>query len=127
MGDNVPPPEREWGVLVNWSGRVFVEGVLSSGELSLEKYCRFARRTSWVQRSSGVETNSLDANLVQQLAGLAHDPLFRIFLGVRKAYYSLDRWLCLNILRGYDWVQNWSGYSITSGSGRVFSQRQVSA
>ena len=36
-------------------------------------------------------TATLEANLNQQLAGLAHKPIFQVFLDMRKAYNSLDR------------------------------------
>ena len=39
----------------------------------------------------GEGTATLGANLAQNLAGLAHDPLFQVFLYVRKAYESMDR------------------------------------
>ena len=33
----------------------------------------------------------LESKLAQQLSGIAHSPLFQVFLDVRKAYDSLDR------------------------------------
>ena len=39
----------------------------------------------------GTGTATLEAKLVQQLVGIVHEPLFQIFLDVRKAYDSLDR------------------------------------
>ena len=33
--------------------------------------------------------------------GLAHEPLFQVFLDMRKAYDSLDRVWCMGILQGY--------------------------
>ena len=52
---------------------------------------------------SGRETGTatLDANSDQQLAGLAHEPLFQVFLDIHKEYDSLDRGICLEVLRGY--------------------------
>ena len=46
-------------------------------------------------------TETLGEKLTQQLVGLAHDPLFQVFLDVRKSYDSLDRGRCMDILRGY--------------------------
>ena len=43
----------------------------------------------------------MEENLSQQLAGLCHDPLLQVFLDVRKAYDSLDRVRCMEIIRGY--------------------------
>ena len=46
-------------------------------------------------------TATLEAKIAQHLVGLAHKPLFWVFLDVRKAYDALDRGGCLEILRGY--------------------------
>ena len=43
----------------------------------------------------------MEAKLEQQLVGIVHEPLFQVFIGVRKAYESLDRGRCMEILRGY--------------------------
>ena len=43
----------------------------------------------------------LESKLVQNLVGIAHEPLFQVFLDVRKAYDSLDRGRYMEILRGY--------------------------
>ena len=55
-------------------------------------------------RGTGNATS--EAKLAQQLAGIAHNPLFQIFLDVRKAYDSLDRGQCMEILQGYGMGQN---------------------
>ena len=49
----------------------------------------------------GTGAANLEAKLAQHLAGLAHKPLFQVFLDVHKAYKSLDRGRCLELLRGY--------------------------
>ena len=49
----------------------------------------------------GKGTANLEAKLTQQLVGIAHKPIFQFFLDVYKAYESLDRGRCLEILRGY--------------------------
>ena len=49
----------------------------------------------------GMGTATLEAKLAQRLDGLAHEPLFQFFLDVYKSYDSLDRGLCLEVLRGY--------------------------
>ena len=43
-------------------------------------------------------TATLEDKLSQQLAGLAHEPLFQVFLYIRKAYDSLDRSIFLEVL-----------------------------
>ena len=52
----------------------------------------------WSMSGKGTGMTTLEAKLVQQLAGLAHEPLFQVFLDVRKAYDSLDRGRCMEIL-----------------------------
>ena len=43
----------------------------------------------------------MEAKLEQQLARIFHEPLLQVFIDVRKAYDSLDRGICMEILRGY--------------------------
>ena len=40
----------------------------------------------------GMGAATLEANLVQKLSGIAHEPLFQVFLDVQKVYDLLDRW-----------------------------------
>ena len=49
----------------------------------------------------GTGTATLEEKLAQQLAGIAHEPLFQVFLDVRKAYDYPDRGRCMDILWGY--------------------------
>ena len=53
------------------------------------------------RQGRGTATAIMEENLDQQLAGLCHDPLFQVFLDVQKAYDSLDRVRCMEIIRGY--------------------------
>ena len=50
---------------------------------------------------TGRGTGAIEAKLAQQLAGITHEPIFRVFLYVRKAYDFLDWERCLEIMRGY--------------------------
>ena len=52
----------------------------------------------------GMRKATLEAKLVQQLTGIAHTPLFQVFLDVWKAHDSLYRGWCMDILRGYGMV-----------------------
>ena len=45
--------------------------------------------------------DDLEARLSQKLSRLAQKPLFQVFLGVHKAYNSLDMGRCLEIPEGY--------------------------
>ena len=49
----------------------------------------------------GTGTATLEEKLAQQLAGIAHEMLFKVFLDVQKAYGSLDRGLWMDIIQGY--------------------------
>ena len=55
----------------------------------------------WFIEGKGTGTATLEAKLSQHLVGLAHKPLFQFFLDFFKAYDSLDRGRCLEILRRY--------------------------
>ena len=54
----------------------------------------------------GIGTATLEEKLAHQLEGIAHEPLFQVFLDVREVYDSLDRARCMEILRGYGMGQN---------------------
>ena len=54
----------------------------------------------WAGRGTGTVT--LKERLLQQLADLREEVLYRILLDLQKAYYALDRSRCLEILEGYD-------------------------
>ena len=43
------------------------------------------------QQGRGKGTVIMEAKLDQQLVGVVHEPLFQFFIGVRKAYNSLDQ------------------------------------
>ena len=53
------------------------------------------------RQGRGVETATLEAKMAQKLAGIFHEPLFQVFIYVRKSYDSLDRGRFMDILRGY--------------------------
>ena len=54
----------------------------------------------------GMGTETLEANLAQQLTGIAHKPPFKVFFDVCKVYNYLDRGRCMEILWDYVMVQN---------------------
>ena len=49
----------------------------------------------------GTGTAALEANLAQNLDGIAYNTLLQVFLDIHKVYDSLDRGLCLEVLREY--------------------------
>ena len=46
----------------------------------------------------GMGTATLESKLAYQLVDIVHELLFQVFLDVRKAYDSLDRGRCMEIL-----------------------------
>ena len=54
----------------------------------------------------GMGTVTLEAKLAHQLAGISYKLLFQVFLDVQKAYNSLHRGRCMEILRGCRIRQN---------------------
>ena len=47
----------------------------------------------------GTGTVPLESKLVQQLAGISHEPLFQVLVDLCKAYDLLDRGRCMDILQ----------------------------
>ena len=76
----------------------------------------------------GIGTATLEAKLDQHLMGLAHEPLFQVFLDIRKACGSLDMVRCLEVLIGYIMDSNlarlittyWDRQSIVPKTGKIF-------
>lgn len=56
-------------------------------------------RCYWADRGTGTAT--VEAKLTQQLAAVEQEPLYVIFLGLRKAYDTLYRGRTMKILEGY--------------------------
>lgn len=52
-------------------------------------------------KKRGCNTAGLEAKLAQQLAYIRQDPLYGIFIDLRKAYDAMDRERCVEILIGY--------------------------
>ena len=91
MGNDGNPPEREWVLKGHWDSRGVVECVLSCGSLYSEKDCCVARHYSWVEIRGGGER---DYGVQYGTSGrLTNNPLFQIFMDVRKSYLSLDKGL----------------------------------
>ena len=53
------------------------------------------------QAGRATGTTTLEAKLLQQLAGLIEEFLYVIFLDLYKGYDALERSRCLEILEGY--------------------------
>ena len=49
----------------------------------------------------GTVTATMKTKLAQKLTGMVHEPLFQVLLDVQKSYHSLDRVVCMDILRRY--------------------------
>ena len=59
-----------------------------------------------IRHGTGMGTTTVEVIMAQQLAGLVHKPLFQVFLDVPKSYDSVDRGVCMEILRGYGFGPN---------------------
>ena len=53
------------------------------------------------RQGRGTGTAIMEATLNQKLMVIVHEPLFQVFLDIRKAYDSLYRWRHMEILREY--------------------------
>ena len=53
----------------------------------------------WAVRGTG--TAIMDLNISQYLTRVYHNPLFMVFLYLRKAYYTVYRYRLIQILEGY--------------------------
>ena len=68
--------------------------------------CRLKRSVTlhdalhWLRAGRVTGTSTLEATLVYQVAWIAHGLLFQVFLDIQKAYDSLNRGHCMEILRG---------------------------
>ena len=56
--------------------------------------CRFVR-------GKGCGTAGIEAKLIQQLVALEQHPLYVIFVDLKKAYDTMDRARCKEIMEGY--------------------------
>ena len=101
VGNNGPPPENKEGyrgvglVEIIWKVcAVVVNCILKRGVELYNALHKFSE-----ERVMGEDT--LEAKLAQYLVRFSHEHIFQVFLDVRKAYDSLGRVQCLEILRGY--------------------------
>ena len=77
------------------------------------------------RKVSGLGTATVETKLAQQLSVICHEPLFQVFLNVKKAYDPLDRTRCMEILWGYGFWKNlwgilerfWEGQTVVARSG----------
>ena len=82
------------------------------------------------RKGRGTGTETLEENLEQKLAGLAHDPLFKVFLDMRNMYNLIDQGMCMELLRGYGLRPNlarllaryWRRQKIVPKTGRLLSK-----
>ena len=112
FGDGVVPVEIAWEKMV-----LILKGKGKYRDIGLVEVLRkvFVVVVNCCLKSSGMlhdtlqgfrtgrwtGTVVLESKLSQKLTGFTHKPLFQVFLDVRKAYVSLDRESCLELLRGY--------------------------
>ena len=78
----------------------------------------------------GIGTVTMEEKLTQQLVGLVHETLFQVFIDVRKSYDSLDRGICMEILRVYGLGNNlhrllkwyWDKHAVVPKAGKFFGR-----
>ena len=74
------------------------------------------------------ETSPMESKLAQQSAGLCHEPLFQVFIDVRKSYISLEIVSCMEILMIYGLKPNlerllhsfWGDKAVVPKAGKCF-------
>ena len=59
------------------------------------------------RQGRGAAMATMEENLEQQLAGIVYEPLFKVFIDVRKSHNSLDVGICLEMMRGvWPWTKS---------------------
>ena len=106
FGDGTLPGEVTWATMVflpkgsgEYRGIGLVEVVwkvcVAVVNFRLKKSVDLHDTLHSFRAGRGMGTATLEANLEQQLEGITHDPLFQVFLDVRKEYDSLDSRRCM--------------------------------
>ena len=87
-----------WGL--GWVGLVKVTWKVCAGVVNfwLDRGVVLHDALHGFREVQGTCKTTLEANLAQQLSGIAHKPLFQVLLDIRKAYESLDRGQCLEVM-----------------------------
>ena len=109
--DGAVPEEVVWGAMVFLvEGRVEYQGIglvklvwkvcATLVNCCLRRSVMLHNALHGFREGRGTGTATLEAKFLQQLEGLEHEPMFHIFLELRKAYDSLDRGWCMEILWG---------------------------
>ena len=82
------------------------------------------------RQGRGTGTAIMEEKLEQQIAGIVHELLFQVFIDVRNSYDSLDRGMCMEIVRGYGLgykIQRllqhyWDGQRLVPKSGKYYGR-----
>ena len=53
------------------------------------------------RQERGTETVTMEENIEKKLTGIVNETLLQVFIDVQKCYDSLDRGICMEIIRGY--------------------------
>ena len=115
--DRNPPEDPAWATMVlipKGKGEFWVIGIVEVAWKVCAAVVNFRLKPVFVlhdalhgfRAGQGMGTATPEAKLAQQLSGLAHNPLFQVFLDIYKVYDSLDRGQCLEVLRGYGMKPN---------------------
>ena len=82
------------------------------------------------RQGRGTGAAIIEAKLEQQLTGIVHEPLFQVFVDVRKACDSLDQGRYMEILRDYGLVPQiqkllqryWDRQRVVKNAGKYYGQ-----
>ena len=119
FGDRTPPEELAWATMIlisKWKGEFEGIGIVEVAwkvctavvNCWLNQRVVLHNALNGFRAGWGTGMAILEAKLDQQLAGLAHNLLFQVFLDIHKFYDSLDRGQLLEVLKGY-----WMGPNMT--------------
>ena len=115
--DGVVPEEVAWATMVlllkvkgKYRGIGLVEVVwkvcAAVANFRLKRSVKVHKIMYGFRAGRGTGIAKLEVKLAQKLTGIAHEPLFQVFLDVRKVYDSMYRGQCMVIMQEYGMVHN---------------------
>ena len=71
-------------------------------DLCFTSYITYHKSLHGFRAGCSTGTSTLKVKLIKQVMSMRDEVLHAIFLELQKAYNALDRYRCLDILKGYD-------------------------